>query len=69
MVALERDACAQVYARRALEAFDPDNELLLADIAAKFKEKHTEIWSLARSLHSAYSHVYRSAMGGLMAVV
>jgi hypothetical protein len=37
-MALECDACAQVYARRALEAFDPDNELLLADIAAKFKE-------------------------------
>ena len=48
---------------------DPKNELLLSDIAEKFKERQKEIRSLARSLHSAYSHVYRSAIGGLMSVV
>jgi len=59
----------QVYTRKTLEEVDPRNELLLSDIAAKFKDREGEMHCLARAIHAAYSHVYRSAMGGLLAVV
>ena len=63
------DILIKVYTRKSLEEIDERSTLSLMDIAEKFKERDHEIRSFARSFHSAYTHVYRSAMGGLMAVV
>ena len=63
------ERAAQVYTRRVLEEVDPDSALSLADIARKIKDKDLEVRNLARSLHAAYTHVFRSAKGGLLAVV
>ena len=60
---------SQVYTRKTLEEVDPNSELMLSTVADKFKERHQEVSNLAKSLHASYSHVYRSAMGGLLAVV
>ena len=54
---------------KTLEEVDPNSELMLSTVADKFKERHQEVSNLAKSLHASYSHVYRSAMGGLLAVV
>lgn len=58
-----------MYARGVLEEVDKENQLSLAEIAHQFKERDHEAHGLARYLHSAYTHVYRSAKGGLLAVV
>jgi hypothetical protein len=63
------DILIKVYTRKSLEEIDESSSLSLMDIAQKFKERDHEIKSFSRSFHSAYSHVYRSAIGGLMAVV
>jgi hypothetical protein len=64
------DMLIKVYTRKALEDIDPQGALLLTDIAQHFKDhRQAEVHSLARALHAAYTHVYRSAKGGLMAVV
>jgi hypothetical protein len=52
-----------------LEEVDPSNVLSLAEIGQKFKEKEHEARNLGRALHAAYAHVYRSAKGGLLAVI
>ena len=48
---------------------DPQGQLSLADIGQKIKERDHDMRSIAGYLHSAYTHVYRSAKGGLLAVV
>ena len=63
------DMLIKVYTRKVLEEVDPRGAMLLADIAQHFKEREVEVHNLARALHSAYTHVYRSAKGGLLAVV
>ena len=63
------DMLIKVYTRKALEEIDPQGTLILADIAQHFKARESEVHNLSRALHSAYTHVYRSAKGGLMAVV
>ena len=55
--------------RKTLEEVDLEHTLSLAHIAQKIKERDQEVHNLARSLHAAYTHVYRSAMGGLLAVI
>jgi hypothetical protein len=59
----------QVYTRKVLEEVDPGSTLSLAEIGQKFKEREHEAQNLGRALHAAYAHVYRSAKGGLLAVV
>jgi hypothetical protein len=63
------DILIKVYMRKSLDEIDNGNTLSLMAIAEKFKERDQEIRSFARSFHVAYTHVYRSAIGGLMAVV
>lgn len=63
------DILIKVYTRKSLEEIDEHSMLSLMEIAEKFKERDAEIQSFARSFHSAYTHVYRSAISGLMAVV
>jgi hypothetical protein len=63
------DILIKVYTRKTLEVIDEHSALSLAEITEHFKKRDDEIRSFARSFHSAYSHVYRSAYGGLMAVV
>ena len=43
--------------------------MVLAEVAQHFKDREAEVHHLSRSLHAAYTHVYRSAKGGLLAVV
>ena len=68
-IVYKMDILIKVYTRKSLEEIDQQSSLSLMEIAEKFKERDAEIRSFARSFHSAYSHVYRSAIGGLMAVV
>lgn len=64
------DILIKVYMRKTMDEIDEANTLSLMAIAECFKtEKDHEIRNFARSFHAAYSHVYRSSMGGLMAVV
>ena len=68
-IVYKMDILIKVYTRKTLEEIDERSSLSLMQIAEKFKERDTEIHNFTRSFHSAYTHVYRSAMGGLMAVV
>jgi hypothetical protein len=68
-IVYKMDILIKVYTRKTLEEIDEGSELSLTQIAEKFKERDAEIRNFARSFHSGYTHVYRSAMGGLMAVV
>lgn len=64
------DILIKVYMRKTLDDIDERNSLSLMAIAERFKgEKDHEMRGFARSLHVAYTHVYRSSIGGLMAVV
>lgn len=64
------DILIKVYMRKTMDEIDAGNSLSLMAIAERFSmEKDHEIRNFARSFHAAYSHVYRSSMGGLMAVV
>ena len=63
------DVLVKVYARTILEAIDPQSAMPLNAVVALIAEREHELVSMARSFHAAYSHVCRSAMGGLLAVV
>jgi hypothetical protein len=63
------DMLIKVYTRKVLEEIDPQGTMVLAEVAQQFKDREAEVRNLARALHSAYTHVYRSARGGLLAVV
>ena len=63
------DVLIKVYARTCLDLVDPSGARPLAEVVAAVKERCHELRSMARAFHAAYSHVCRSAMGGLLAVV
>jgi len=68
-VVYKMDLLIKVYTRRVLEEVDPTSTLSLTEIGQRFKEREEEARNLGRALHAAYAHVYRSARGGLLAVV
>jgi hypothetical protein len=68
-IVYKMDILIKVYTRKTLDEIDDCSSLSLMQIAEKFKERDHEISNFAKSFHSAYTHVYRSAMAGLMAVV
>lgn len=63
------DVLIKVYARTCLDEIDPQGTKPLAEIVARMNERSHEVRSLARSTHAAFTHVARSALGGLLAVV
>ena len=63
------DVLIKVYARKCLDEIDPQGGKPLAEIVGLINERSHEVRNMARSLHSAFSHVTRSAVYGLLAVV
>ena len=63
------DILIKTFARQRMEEIDPESKLPMSAIVEAFQEKREEVQYFAKAFHTAYSHVFRSASGGLQALV
>ena len=63
------DILIKTFARQRMEEIDPESKLPMTAIVQAFQDKREEVQYFAKGFHNAYSHVFRSAAGGLQALV
>lgn len=68
-IVYKMDILIKTFARQRMEEIDPESKLSMASIAQAFQGKKEEVHHLAKAFYMAYCHVFRSAVGGLQALV
>lgn len=63
------DILIKTFARQCMDAIDPNGQLPMADVVKAFEAHQAEIRCLARSLHAAYCHVFRSTVLALQTII
>ena len=63
------DILIKTFARQRMEEIDPESKLPMSSIVEAFNEKKDDVQHFAKAFHTAYCHVFRSAVSGLQALV
>lgn len=63
------DILIKTFVRQCMEAIDPMSRLPMAELVKAFGGYQEDIAHLARAFHAAYTHVHRSTVIALQAII